>query len=70
MTEQEKMTVQMDVSKILASILVHLKEVSVPTELFMSLEAKDRQIEIDYDDENKSFIFKLGDEVGSTQNSN
>lgn len=69
MTEQE-VTVQMDVSKILASILVHLKEVSVPTELFMSLEAKDRQIQIDYDDENKSFIFKLGDKVEQPSDNN
>lgn len=63
MTEEEKVTVQMDVSKILASILAHQKEVSVPTELFMSLEAVDREIAIDYDDETKSFIFKLGDKV-------
>jgi len=69
MTE-EKVTVQMDVSKVLASILTHLKEVSVPTELFMSLENVDRQIEINYDDETKSFIFKLGDEVGNTTNGN
>ena len=66
----EEVTVQMDVSKILASILVHLKEVSVPTELFMSLDHVDRQIEITYDDNSKSFIFKLGDKVGSESNSN
>ena len=69
MTEEE-VTVQMDVSKILASILVHLGEVSVPTELFMSLEAKDRQIQINYDDENKSFIFKLGDKVEQPSDNN
>ena len=66
----EDVTVQMDVSKILASILVHLKEVSVPTELFMSLDHVDRQIEINYDDDNKLFIFKLGGKVGSESNNN
>ena len=66
----EEVTVQMDVSKILASILVHLKEVSVPTELFMSLDHVDRQIEINYDDDNKLFIFKLGGKVGSESNNN
>ena len=62
MTE-ENATVQMDVSKILASILTHQKEVSVPTDLFMSIESVDRQIVINYDDESKSFIFKLGDKI-------
>ena len=66
----EDVTVQMDVSKILASILVHLKEVSVPTELFMNLDHVDRQIEINYDDDNKLFIFKLGGKVGSESNNN
>ena len=64
---EEKATVQMDVSKILASILVHLKEVSVPTDIFMSVNT-DKQIEITYDDENKSFIFKLGDQIELTSN--
>ena len=66
---EEKTTVQMDVSKILASILVHLKEVSVPTDVFMSVDT-DKQIEITYDDENKSFIFKLGDKVELTSDNN
>lgn len=66
---EEKATVQMDVSKILASILVHLKEVSVPTDIFMSVNT-DKQIEITYDDENKSFIFKLGDQIELTSNTN
>ena len=69
MTE-EQVTVQMDVSKILASILVHLKEVSVPTEVFMNETGKDRQLEIIYDDETKSFIFKLGEEIGNTTDAN
>ena len=69
MTEEE-VTVQMDVSKILASILVHLKEVSVPTDLFMNLDHVDRQIEINYDDDNKSFIFKLGEKNGSESDNN
>jgi hypothetical protein len=62
MTEQEKVTVQMDVSKILASILVHYKTISVPTDIFMQETNTDKQLEINYDDETKSFIFTLGEQ--------
>jgi hypothetical protein len=62
MTEQENVTVQMDVSKILASILVHHKIISVPTEIFMQETDTDKQLEINYDDETKSFIFTLGEQ--------
>ena len=64
MTE-EKATVQMDVSKILASILVHYKTISVPTEVFMEATNTDKQLEINYDDETKSFIFTLGEQNAS-----
>ena len=69
MTE-EQVTVQMDVSKILASILVHHKEISVPTEVFMQETNTDNQIEIKYDDETRSFIFSLGElnEVNTDSN--
>jgi hypothetical protein len=67
MTE-EKVTVQMDVSKILASILIHHKEISVPTEVFMSKTTEDRELEINYDDETKSFVFKLGEVNGTDAN--
>lgn len=69
MTE-EQATVQMDVSKILASILVHHKEISVPTEVFMQETNTDNQIEIKYDDETRSFIFSLGElnEVNTDSN--
>jgi hypothetical protein len=62
MTEQENLTVQMDVSKILASILVHYKTISVPTDIFMQETNTDKQLEINYDDETKSFIFTLGEQ--------
>jgi hypothetical protein len=62
MTEEEKITVQMDVSKILASILVHHKTISVPTDIFMQETNTDKQLEINYDDETKSFIFTLGEQ--------
>ena len=62
MTEQEKLTVHMDVSKILASILVHHKRISVPTDIFMQETNTDKQLEINYDDETKSFIFTLGEQ--------
>jgi hypothetical protein len=62
MTEQEKVTVQMDVSKILASILVHYKTISVPTDIFMQETNTDKELEINYDDETKSFIFTLGEQ--------
>lgn len=62
MTEQENLTVEMDVSKILAAILVHHKTISVPTDIFMQKTNTDKQLEINYDDETKSFVFTLGEE--------
>ncbi len=62
MTEQENLSVEMDVSKILASILVHHKTISVPTDIFMQKTNTDKQLEINYDEETKSFVFTLGEE--------
>lgn len=64
MTE-ESTTIQMDVSKILVSILMHHKKISVPTDIFMSETDTDKQLEINYDDETKSFIFTLGEHNAS-----
>jgi hypothetical protein len=36
----------------------------------MNETGKDRQLEIIYDDETKSFIFKLGEEIGNTTDAN
>jgi hypothetical protein len=67
---QEEAIVEIDLSKVLGSILAHHKEISVPTEIFMNETGKDRQLEIIYDDETKSFIFKLGEEIGNTTDAN
>lgn len=69
MTE-ENVTLQMDVSKILTSILIHHKEISVPIDIFMNEVKEDKQIEINYDDETKSFIFKLGEVNGTDTDAN
>jgi hypothetical protein len=70
MTEEEQVSVQMDISKILTSILLHYKQVVVPTSLFFGETNIDRELEIQYDNDTESFIFKLKDENGTGTASN
>lgn len=65
MTEEEKVSVQIDVSKILTSILLHYKQVEVPSSLFLDETNIDRELEIQYDGDAESFIFKLKDQNGT-----
>jgi hypothetical protein len=69
MTEEE-LTIQVDISKVVVSILKHYKTISVPTDIFMEETDTDKQLEIKYDEETKSFIFTLGEENEAQSNSN
>jgi hypothetical protein len=52
----------MSLSNILVAILGTLKEVNVPRLTFIN-SGEDKQMQIDYNDEDDSFVFKLKDKV-------
>ena len=66
--ENNESNIEIDLSKILTSILLQYKEISVPTLLFLKDVNEDRQLEIKYDNDTESFIFKLKDEDGTISN--
>lgn len=62
MTENtEDIFKSMNASRILVAILESLGSVSVSTETFLKANAEDRELNVEYDDEKLSFIFKIKD---------
>jgi uncharacterized protein involved in type VI secretion and phage assembly len=52
----------MNVTKILVAILESEKEVKVPIDIFLNSESKDRGLNVEYNEEESSFIFRLKEE--------
>lgn len=55
----EEVFKSMNASRILVSILETLGSVTVSTETFLKANAEDRELNVEYDDEKLSFIFKI-----------
>ena len=49
----------MNASRILMAILTKLGSIEIPTELYMSANNQDKELEVTYNDETLSFEFKL-----------
>lgn len=49
----------MSVSKVLISVLETIGEVKVPTSVFAESDGQDKELQVDYNEEDKTFIFKL-----------
>jgi len=63
MTEKDPKDIfaDMNVSKILVSILETIDSVSVPTSVFAGANNEDKELQVDYDADAQTFIFKLKD---------
>ena len=63
MTDQtpEHIFKEMNLSRILVAFLETLKEISIPETTFIDAAKEDKELQVDYDAENKSFTFKLRD---------
>jgi len=63
MTEKDPKDIfaDMNVSKILVSILETIDSVSVPTSVFAGASNEDKELQVDYDADAQTFIFKLKD---------
>lgn len=49
----------MNASRILMAILTKIGSIEIPTELYMSANNQDKELEVTYNDETLSFEFKL-----------
>ena len=52
----------MNVTKILVAILQSEKEIRVPIDIFLNTESKERGLNVEYNEDESSFIFKLKEE--------
>lgn len=59
----EEVFASMNASRILVAILESVGPVSVSTETFMNANENDRDLKVEYNNENSSFIFRLEDKV-------
>ena len=61
MTEQtpEDIFAQLNVTKILVAILEVNKELTVPTQVLINALNEDKELQVDYDSDNQTFVFKL-----------
>jgi hypothetical protein len=63
MTDQDPKDIfaDMNVSKILVSILETVGSISVPTADFVSASNEDKELQVDYDADAQTFVFQLKD---------
>lgn len=61
MTNQDPADVfaSLNVSKILVAILEQQKEISVPSSAFINAATEDKELQVDYDSDKQTFLFKL-----------
>lgn len=61
MTEEtpEDIFAQLNVTKILVAILEANKEITVPTQVLINALNEDKELQVDYDADNQTFVFKL-----------
>lgn len=70
MTEKDPsdLFADMNVSKILVSILETIGSVSVPTSVFVGSSSEDKELQVDYDADAQTFVFKLKDKDVESDN--
>lgn len=59
--EAENIFKDMNLSKILVAILETEKVITVPALTFLDAGAQDKELQVDYDSDTQSFMFKLRD---------
>ena len=70
MTEHDPKDIfaDMNVSKILVSILETIGSISVPTGVFVGASNEDKELQVDYDADAQTFVFKLKDKDAQPDN--
>lgn len=59
MTEEQDIFASLNVSKILVAILEIQKEIIIPSSLFLNAATIDKELQVDYNSDNQTFVFKL-----------
>lgn len=70
MTEKtpEELFKEMNLSKVLIAIMETVKEVSVPLLTFLDSANEDKELEVEYDSDKETFVFKLKNKVSDSGN--
>lgn len=50
---------QLSISKLLVAVLQTLEEIKIPEDIFLSVDDKDKEVSLEYDNEANQFIIKL-----------
>lgn len=70
MTEKtpEELFKEMSLSKVLVAIMETIKEINVPVMTFLDSANEDKELEVEYNSENETFVFKLKNKVYDSGN--
>jgi hypothetical protein len=65
MTEKtpEELFKEMSLSKVLVAIMETIKEINVPVMTFLDSANEDKELEVEYNSDNETFVFKLKNKV-------
>lgn len=65
MTEKtpEDLFKEMSLSKVLVAIMETIKEINIPVMTFLDSANEDKELEVEYNSENETFVFKLKSKV-------
>jgi hypothetical protein len=55
----EEVYAQLNVAKIMVATLQKIGEISLPVTDFLNATNEDKELQVDYNDEDKTFVFKL-----------
>jgi hypothetical protein len=58
-TDPQDIFASLNVSKILVAILEIEKEIVIPSSLFLNAATIDKELQVDYNSDNQTFVFKL-----------
>jgi hypothetical protein len=58
-TNIEEVYAQLNIARILVAVLETLGEISIPVEKIINAENEDKEVQVDYNDSDQTFTFKL-----------
>jgi hypothetical protein len=70
MTEKtpEELFKEMSLSKVLVAIMETIKEINVPVMTFLDSANEDKELEVEYNSDAQTFVFKLKNKVSDNGN--
>ena len=59
---------EMSLSKVLVAIMETIKEINIPVLTFLDSANEDKELEVEYNSDEQTFVFKLKDKVSKDGN--